>query len=370
MDDQRSRESAAAADHSGVLRLHGFHALRVKSIVQETADTRTFLLAVPDDLRDVYVYRAGQYCNVRAIVAGDEVLRCYSMSSAPAVDEDLAITVKRVPGGVMSNWLLDHVAVGDSLELMKPAGVFVERDGDVPLLGYCGGSGVTPVFSLAKQVLATTDRSVRVLCANRDQDSIIFDAAWNALLTQYADRLDLQHHLDVSAGFLSAADIAAHAAGGPPADVYICGPAPFMDIVEAGLTQAGVAPDRISIERFANGAAPAAEAPVVGTPAVDGPAADGDSATESIAIVLKGKRHEFAYVKGDTVLDAARRGGLKPPFSCELGNCASCMALLSEGSARMRVNSALTPAEVEEGWVLTCQALPSGRRVVVTYENL
>ena len=100
-------------------------------------------------------------------------------------------------------------------------------------------------------------------------------------------------------------------------------------------------------------------------------AGSGESgATETVVVILNGKKSTVAYRPGDTVLETARRGGLQPPFSCEAGNCATCMALLHEGSATMRVNNALTPDEVEEGWVLTCQALPHGRTVTVEYESL
>jgi 3-ketosteroid 9alpha-monooxygenase subunit B len=340
---------------------HGYHALTVAAVVEETSDSKSFVFDVPAHLRELFAYRAGQFCTVRARIGGDDVLRCYSMSSAPAVDRALAVTVKRVPGGVMSNWLNDEVAVGDTLELMRPSGVFCEREagGDTPVLAFCGGSGITPVFSIVKQLLATSSRPIRLLYANRSRDSVIFGADLNGLQAEHPGRLAVEHHYDAEAGFLAAADIAIRADA--TADVYICGPTPFMDVVEEGLAAAGIDPARISIERFAT--APAAgfgDAPAAGT--------DGTAATE-LTIVLKGKRRVFAHTPGDTVLDSARREGLKPPFSCELGNCASCMALVSAGSASMRANNALTPEEVAEGWVLTCQALPVGPLVVVEYED-
>ncbi len=361
------------ADMAKVLREHGFHPLAVKSIMQETPDTKSFVVEVPADLADVFVYEAGQFCNVRAAIDGEEVLRCYSMSSAPATDADLAITVKRVAGGLMSNWLHDHVVEGETLELMKPSGEFVPHATDAPIVGFCGGSGVTPVFSIAKQVLTTTTtRHVRVLYANRDRESVIFDSEWARLEQQYGERLSVQHHLDADSGFLTAADVQAFVGAAPQADFYVCGPGPFMDIVEAGLTAAGVPAERISIERFVTGGQPAAPARA-GVPAAAPAAPTGDAeaqATEELTIILKGKPHTFAYTPGDTVLDAARRVGLKPPYSCELGNCASCMALVKEGAATMRRNTALRPNEVAEGWVLTCQARPTGRTVVVEYENM
>ena len=359
------------ADTARVLREHGFQPLRVKSIVQGTPDTRTLVFEVPAELADVFVYEAGQFCNVRAEIAGDEVLRCYSMSSAPATDANLAITVKRVEGGLMSNWLHDHVAEGDTLELMRPSGEFVAHPTQAPVVGFCGGSGVTPVFSIAKQVLTTTERTVRVLFANRDRQSVIFDAAWAALQTRFGERLTVHHHLDADSGFLTAADIQAFVGDATADDFYICGPGPFMDVVEAGLAAAAVPSERIAIERFVTGAPAATEASAAEAPAAPAtPAGASDDATQQLTIILKGKPHTMDYTKGDTVLDAARRMGLKPPYSCELGNCASCMALVKEGSATMRRNTALRPDEVRDGWVLTCQAMPAGNHVVVEYEHL
>jgi ferredoxin-NADP reductase len=170
---------------------------------------------------------------------GNDVQRCYSMSSAPATDDRLAVTVKRVPGGLVSNHLHDHVAAGDELELMPPAGVFCERGGDGPVIAFCGGSGVTPVFSIVKQVLHTGTRQVRLFYANRDAGSVIFRDALAELEAAYTGRLHVHHHFDDESGYATAAEVAAFLdgpVGGRPADahVFICGPTPFMDLVEHG----------------------------------------------------------------------------------------------------------------------------------------
>lgn len=345
-------------DHDDVRREHGYHSLRVARIVQETADTRSFVLDVPDDLRDTFRYRAGQFCTFRVRVDGVELLRSYSMSSAPETDADLTVTVKRVEAGLVSNWFNDHLAEGDLVEVTRPAGVFTVREGDRPVVAFCGGSGVTPVISIAKSVLATTRRPVRLLCANRDRRSVIFEDDLRAMADRHPGRLDVRHHHDSDAGFLDVRAVTDFAAGGTDADFYVCGPAPFMDLVEGSLFGIGVSPDRILIERFA--AASDAALPV----------ADGAEAPDAVTLILNNKKTTVAYQPGDTVLDTARRGGLQPPFSCEAGNCATCMAVLRDGHATMRDNNALTPEEVAEGWILTCQALPQGPgTVTVEYET-
>jgi len=352
-------------DHDPVLRDHGYHRLRVKAVVAETPDASSLVLEVPDDLAELFAYQPGQFCTFRVQVDGEEQLRSYSMSSAPATDTDLTVTVKRVDGGLVSNWLLDHVRGGDTLELTKPAGVFCPQESERPAIGFCGGSGITPVISITKEVLATTQRPVRLLYANRDRASVIFAAALDELAAAAGGRLALTHHLDAEAGFLSPGDVAAFVGADTGADFYICGPGPFMDLVEAALVALGTPPEQIFVERFLveqqEKEAAAEEAGAT------------DTSTEvpaEVTVTLNGKSVVVGYHAGDTLLETARRGGLRPPFSCESGNCATCMAFLKEGAATMRVNNALTPEEVEEGWILTCQGLPVGARVSVEYEAL
>jgi 3-ketosteroid 9alpha-monooxygenase subunit B len=354
------------SDHDPVLRQHGYHALQVARVVPETHDASSFVLDVPEDLAETFLYRPGQFCTFRVHVDGDEQLRSYSMSSAPATDGELTVTVKRVVGGLVSNWLLDNLSEGDTIELTKPAGVFCPQDSGGPVVGFCGGSGITPMMSIAKHVLAATERPVRLLYANRDPDSVIFDAALAALGATHPDRLEVQHHFDTDSGFLTAETIAQFVAPDLDADMYVCGPGAFMDVVETTLQALGVAPERIFIERFLVEPAEKTDALIDEKAAGDVDAAVPDDVT----VTLGGKTVVVRYQPGDTLLETARRGGLRPPFSCEAGNCATCMAFLKEGSVRMRANNALTPEEVEEGWVLTCQSLPSGQTVTVEYEAI
>jgi ferredoxin len=160
-------------------------------------------------------------------------------------------------------------------------------------------------------------------------------------------------HLDDATGYLTPQQCADHAAGLVDADHYICGPRPYMDTVEAGLELLGMANSRVFIERFA---------------APDDTVLTESSPTETVVIRHQRQKRTAEYRLGDTILDTARRAGLRPPFSCEGGSCATCMALVEVGAATMRVNNALTADEVEAGWVLTCQAVPSTREVVVNYD--
>jgi ferredoxin-NADP reductase len=331
---------------------HGFHPLRVQRVVQETHDTKSFVFEVPADLRDAFAYEAGQFCTFRVPLGDEELLRCYSMSSSPDVDDEFTLTVKRVAGGRVSNWLLDEVREGDQLALTLPAGVFTLRDHPTPIVAFAGGSGITPVMSVIKSVLATTDRRVRLLYANRDHDSVIFRRELDALGGAHAGRLDVVHHLDSDAGFVHADLVRTFVGDDLDADFYLCGPAPFMDVIEDTLELAAVPSAQVFVERFAFASAARADVPPA-TPAA-----------EPAEPVVGAEPLEA----GETFLETARRAGLRAPFSCESGSCATCMARLEVGEAKMRVNNALMPDEVDDGWILTCQGLPTSPTAKVVYE--
>lgn len=335
---------------------HEYHSLTVADVVDETADTRSLVLDIPPHLEETFAYDAGQFCTFRATIDGESVVRCYSMSSSPDARDPFATAVKRVPGGRMSNWMNDRLAPGDTIDVLRPTGLFVLRDNDAPIVAFAGGSGITPVISIIKSALATTGRRILLVYANRGRESVIFADDLERLRSASDGQLSIHHHLDSEGGFLDAARCTALVGDDTDADFYVCGPGPYMDTVGAGLSAIGVPPERVFIERF-----------VLPEP-VPTPGDSGPSVTESLVIRLERQETVLRYQAGDTILDAARRTGLRPPFSCEQGNCATCMAHLEEGSVTMRVNNALTPEEVEEGWILTCQGLPTGAKVVVDYD--
>lgn len=341
-----------------------FQRATVTRVVKETDDARTFTL---DPESGPLSYRAGQFCTFRVTVDSEVLYRSYSMSSAPESDTELTTTIKRVKGGTVSNWLLDNVGEGDVLEMTRAAGLFCLQPNDVPLLGFSGGSGITPVLSLAKSALASTDRTVRLLCADRDRSSIIFESAMAELADRYPGRLTVVRSLDEENGFLSETAIADFIGEDTHADTYICGPEPFMDLVESALS----GPGNVFIERFG------AAAPIPGsedadaqrdTSSDDSNTDAADEAGGTVTIKLGRKKATVPRQSGETILEAARRGGLTPPFSCEAGNCATCMAHLDEGTATMRVNDALEDDEIADGYVLTCQAVPDTETTVVDYE--
>lgn len=337
-----------------------FQRATVTRIVRETADARTFVL---EPHEGPFSYQAGQFCTFRVEVDGRNLMRSYSMSSAPETDKELMTTIKRVPGGAVSNWLIDNLDEGDEVELTTPKGRFLLRPAETPVLGFSGGSGITPILSLAKSTLATTDRDVRLLCADRDRESAIFADVLAELVEQYPGRLSVVRHLDNERGLLEPATVSAFVGTDTDADSYICGPDAFMELVESALP----GPGRIFSERFGDAPATASET-ASETASPDIPQVAPAEADGTITIRLGAKRVSVPRHENETLLQTARRAGLTPPFSCEAGNCATCMAKLTEGKATMRVNDALLDDEVAEGYVLTCQAVPDTLSVTVDYE--
>lgn len=338
--------------------VHGFHRVPVKAVFDETKDARTYLLGVPAELQEIFRYEPGQFCTFRVPVDGADHLRSYSMSSAPQTDPDLAVTVKRVPGGLVSNWFYDNVSEGDVLQVTRPAGVFTVQDPGRPLVAFAGGSGITPIMSIVKQALAST--TVTLLYANRDSDSVIFDAQLAELQARFRTRLHVQHHLDTEAGLLDAASVTKFARPHlRKADFYLCGPTPFMDLAEGVLRDQGVAAGSILHERFGASTtmAPAPDHAVTQPPG-------------TVTLIVKGEAKQVPYVQGDTILEAAQRAAVGTPYSCESGSCGTCMAVLRDGSVAMRCNNALTPDEVQDGWILTCQSVLSGPTAAIEFEDL
>lgn len=331
--------------------------LRVARVIRETADASSIVFEVPAALSELFHYHSGQFLTLHIPYKGHQLYRCYSLASSPAVDAEHKVTVKRVNGGRISNWINDELKAGDIVKVMPPGGLFVLSEREAGLLLFAGGSGITPVISILKTALATSSRRVRLVYANRDEASILFRAELDGLAVRHADRLEVIHRLDVRDGFVDENAVRSALAGREQDEVFLCGPGPFMDTVEKGLLEAGVPEAHIHIERF------------VADAVDDETLADSGAATRHVEMVLDGAKHGIDVREGETVLHAAKRCGLEPPSSCESGFCGCCMAKVGRGRLRMLINDFLSAAEVEEGWVLTCQAVPETDDTRVEYPD-
>nr|WP_090345585.1 ferredoxin--NADP reductase [Mycolicibacterium malmesburyense] len=332
-----------------------FAPLRVKRVVRETSDAVSLVLDVPAHCSHRFRYQPGQFLTLQVTVDGCEHQRCYSMSSFPHNGNDLQITVKRDPGGLVSNWLNDTAEAGVEIHAAPPDGRFLLGESERDIVAFAGGSGITPIFSLIGSALVSSQRRVRLFYANRSRDSVIFGESLTALAAANPERLAVTNHFDDEAGVVVPEAVEAYASACGDVDYYICGPAPFMDTVESTLLRAGVPRDRLHLERFT--VAPISDEAAVAT-----------EQTEEVVIELDRKTTTAPYRSGNTLLQTARMAGLRAPSSCETGSCGTCMARIVTGSARMLNNDALDDDEVAEGWVLTCQSLPTSRTVHVAYE--
>jgi 3-ketosteroid 9alpha-monooxygenase subunit B len=341
-----------------------FHALRVREVVRETHDTLSYVFEIPGELAERFRYRAGQFLTFKVPHASGELLRCYSLSSAPETDAAPKVTVKLVAGGRGSGWFHTQVAEGTTLQVMQPAGRFTLHDGERALLLFAGGSGVTPILSLIKAALATTKRRVRLFYANRDAASVIFRSELGALAAKHADRLEVIHHLDAEQGLTSRPEVERAHAGFEQADAYLCGPGPFMELVEQALLARGHSRDHLWIERF-EGVGEQSRAGVAAVAAAEG----ASGVPREIVVHLDKTAHRIPYAKGMSLLAAARKAGLGAPFACEEGYCGSCAAKKLRGTVTMLANDVFTPEEVAQGWVLTCQGHAVGEECEISWDQ-
>lgn len=339
-----------------------FHTLQIAGIIQETHDTRSFVLAVPESLRKGFRYRAGQFLTFQVPWNGMQLRRCYSLSSAPETDPWPKVTVKRVDDGRVSNWFNDKVNVGDWILVQPPEGRFVLRsnEGDHGIVLFGGGSGVTPVVSILKSSLRTTDRDVKLIYANRDERSIIFKDEIDLWRAEFPDRLEVVHHLDSESGFMSVAEIQEHIRGWEDGEFFVCGPTGYMDTVEEAFKASNIDVGQTKFERFISPIDP--DRKDVSATAI--PVQSNDEIPASFTILLEGKSHEVPYAKGLTLLASAVKAGHTPPSSCEDGYCGCCMALLKRGQVNMANHDALEPSDIERGWVLACQARPASQEPI------
>ncbi|KWT96670.1 MULTISPECIES: 1,2-phenylacetyl-CoA epoxidase subunit PaaE [unclassified Variovorax] len=356
-----------------------FHPLRVRSIEPDTTEAVIVSFDVPQELRGVFGFTQGQYLTLRKEIDGQDLRRSYSIC-AGVDDGELRVGVRKVQQGLFSNWINSNLKPGDTLQVMAPQGRFfvpIEPDARRHHVGIAGGSGITPILSIMKTVLAREPHSrFTLIYGNRQLRSTMFKEEIEDLKNRYMTRLVLQHvfsdeHTDVpiNAGLMNREKIAEFLQGlVPPGSidhVYICGPFQMNDEAEAALLEAGVPEERIHIERFG-----LAQSPTGTVGAVVHAPQPGDAETARITIVRDGIAREIPYTLGQpSILDAASSAGLEVPYSCTSGVCGTCRAKLLEGEVRMERNFALDKNEVAGGFILTCQAHPLTERVRLSFDE-
>lgn len=338
-----------------------YHPLKVSRVVEETADARSIEFEIPRELRRAFLYKPGQHLQMR-VPCGDKPLpRCYSLSGTLTIAGDpWRITVKRVADGRASNWLCTRLKAGDTLEVMPPAGMFTAKSFDHDFLMYAGGSGITPVYSILRSVLAASKARVRLLYANRDERSVIFGKQLTELAARYPQRLQVVHWLDSVQGIPTQAQLAEFARGFEQAQVFICGPGVFMDATAAALKEFGVPHANVHIERFVSLPEDADEPSTA-------PAADASQTPTEVVAELDGVVTHTTCQPGQLLIEALEAAGMAPPFSCRSGACAACMCKLDEGEVEMAHNHVLAQSDLDAGWILCCQAVPKSPKIKISY---
>ncbi|MFF0536140.1 2Fe-2S iron-sulfur cluster-binding protein [Streptomyces coelicoflavus] len=338
--------------------------VRVVKVIRETADAHSLVLEPAEEDRAAFAYRPGQFLTLRVPSERDGgAARCYSLCSSPVRDELLKVTVKRTAGGYASHWICDHVAEGDTLQVLRPAGTFTPDSLDGDFLLFAAGSGITPVMSILTSALHAGTGRVTLVYANRDEQSVIFREELTALAREYGDRLTVLHWLESLQGRPTAAGLRALAAPYAARPAFVCGPGPFMDLATGALADLGVPAGRITVERFTS---------LTGDPFAE-PDNDTEAGTEgpvsTAEVELDGVSRTVDWPRGRPLLDVLLAAGLDAPYSCREGACSACACVLVEGEVVMERNEVLDAQDLADGLVLACQARPVSDRLKVTYDG-
>lgn len=358
-----------------------FHKLKVKEVKSETADAVSVSFDVPQELQPAFNYTPGQYTTLKLSVNGQQVNRSYSFCSSTYMNEPHTIAVKRVAGGVGSNFINDNFKAGVEVEVMEPMGKFSPQLNVANAKHYVlfgGGSGITPVLSILKSALvAEPNSTVTLFYGNRNENTIIFKEKMEQLATEYANRLKVVYIFDAPinashpySGFV-VKDMALRLLrentnlNFQNAEFFICGPTPMMKEVESALSVLGIPKDKVNIEYFTAKAEEDRQAADVGTTSATEEPFTG---TASVTIIYDGNTRELKVKEKETILEAALDAGYDPPYSCMVAACCTCRAKLLEGKVEMDDRESLTDAEISKGYVLTCQSHPKSNKVVLNYD--
>jgi ring-1,2-phenylacetyl-CoA epoxidase subunit PaaE len=350
-----------------------FHSLKVIDVTRETADAVSVAFEIPQNLKQDFKYKQGQYLTLKLNINGEEVRRSYSICSCPLDENDLRVAIKKVQNGKVSSYINDKTKAGDVIEVMTPMGNFyseMNASNKKNYVLFAGGSGITPMLSILKTVLKSEPNStVTLFYGNNDEASVIFKKQIDELAAANADKLKVYHilntapagHPDLLKGLMTKekdlALIENYVGLNNDNEFFICGPTPMMDNVMAALKELKVAEQKIHIEYFTAPVSENDSKPAVSTGAA------------IATIIMDGDEQTVELQPNETILEAALRVGMDAPYACQGGSCCTCRALIEEGKVDMAVNYALSKSEVERGYILTCQARATTPTVKVNYDK-
>ena len=346
----------------------GFLPLTIANIIDETPLAYTLVFSNAD--KRFYIYKAGQHCTLKITMNGKTYYRTFSLSSSPSESGKLTVTIKRVQGGRITNFIKENLSNGTVIEASLPTGAMTFEPNPIRRCHYlliAGGSGITPLFSILKSILADEPHShITLLYANRNEEQIIFRSQLADLVQRHSDRLSVKHFLDepiateqqndTKGGITSTLKELLGEEAVLPIVVYLCGPKGMIDITKEHLRFWGILEENIHQESFARGVSHRAPANL---------SAPDWSATG--IITRSGEQQRISIGNNETILAAAERHELDVPYSCRSGICGTCKARCVSGSVTMSANTVLDERELSEGWILTCQAIPTTETLEVVY---
>ncbi len=357
-----------------------FHLLKIAEVIKETNLAKSFVFEIPQSLKKQLQNSPGQFIIIQLTINGKQYKRSYSLSSSPFTETKTQITIKRIPKGIVSNYLNDTLKANDELLVFPPSGNFVIKNGmdsQKNYFFYAGGSGITPIYSIIKTLLHKYPQSrLNLIYANRDEHSIIFNKQLENLQQTNTERFFITHILSEASGGWNGMkgrldkdkmkEFLDHAKNFPidHTEYYICGPSPFMELVEHELLDHQIPADKIHIERFIS-IGDAEEAIIVG----DAPTEM--NITESkVLVTLDDIKQTVVCKANDPILNALLNAGINAPYSCREGVCSTCLAKLISGKVEMKNHASLTDIDIQESRILTCQAVALSKEVEINYDNL
>lgn len=356
--------------------MKSFYKLKVADIQKVTQDCAVVSFEVPDDIQDAFTFKQGQYLTLKHDINGEELRRSYSLCSSP-LDKEWKIGVKKIEGGRFSGFVNDVLQVGDTLEVMPPDGKFyVEIDSEQKrqYAAFAAGSGITPIYSIIKTHLTAEPKSTfKLFFVNQTTASIILKEELEALKNQFMDRFEIFYFLTKERRSVplfngrideEKLDILFKTVCDPAAldHSFICGPEAMIHLIDDRLRKSGAGKDQVHFELF-------------------GTSADaGKAQQKELAASLKDKHCKVTIIEGgvgldfdmeqgsNNVLDEALANAADLPFACKGGVCATCKAKVIEGDVKMLLSYGLEEDEKEQGFILTCQAIPTSDKLVVDFD--
>ena len=353
-----------------------FHSLLVKDITQETPDCISISFEIPENLKNDYKYIHGQYLTIKHNIQGEEIRRSYSFCSSPSADKEIRVAIKKVNGGRMSTFLNKELKTGDSLEVMTPMGNFyteLKNENTKQYILFAGGSGITPIFSILKSILNEEPNSkICLFYGNKNKESIIFNNQLKKINLEKAvevvNILEENETDQLNSGLITKEKslqlINKYVDKKIINEYFICGPEPMMKNVTDALDSFQVDSKQIHIEYFTTVLKDIEKAEEKAQKN------ETENIESNVSVIIDGEETSFILsTDGDTILDAAIDNDADVPYACKGAVCCTCKAKIMEGKVEMDENYALTDDEVEEGYVLTCQAHPLTNKVVLDYDE-